>query len=91
MLRQRNVSKASYFSHCFIFLDLLVEPQEIWIYTELLKCSLNLSKCHGAHNEEHKDEDKLKLTVFNSDKQGKTRQGRHTGTPGVTSRPDNTN
>ncbi len=42
----------------------------------------------AGRNEEHEDEDKLKLTVFNI---GKARQCRHTGTPGVTSRPDNTN
>ncbi len=44
-----------------------------------------------SYYKEEEDEDKLKLTVFNSDKQGTTRQGRHTGTPGVMSRPDNTN
>ncbi len=36
----------------------------------------------AGRNEEHADEDKLKITVFNLDKQGKTRQGRRTGTPG---------
>ncbi len=52
-----------------------------------------------------RDEDKLKITVFNVNKAGqdkagqdkagqdkagqdKAGQGRHTGTPGVTSRPD---
>lgn len=44
MLRQRNVSKGSYFGHYFVFLDLLLEPQGICTYTELLKCSLNLIK-----------------------------------------------
>ncbi len=42
----------------------------------------------AGRNEEHADEDKLKITVFNKSKQGKTRQGWHTETPGVTSRPD---
>ncbi len=37
-----------------------------------------------GRNEEHGDEDKLKYTVFNVDKAGQTQ----TGTPGVTSRPD---
>ncbi len=39
-----------------------------------------------GRNKEHGDEDKLKLTVFNLDKQGQAGQAR-----GVTSRPDSTN
>ncbi len=48
----------------------------------------------AGRNEEHADEDKLKLTVFNMDKarQGKARQGRADTQEhrGVTSRPDET-
>ncbi len=48
-------------------------------------------KCHGAHNGEERGTRRQGCNsklVFNSDK---ARQGRHTGTLGVMSRPDHTN
>ncbi len=55
---------------------------------------LGLVFCHGAHSGEERgtrDKDKLKITVFNSEKAGQDKAGLTIETPGVTSRPDNTN